>query len=813
MFQYGASASGRAWRRVLTGGAIVAIALLLMPAPAAQAAGPSPTVSVGSTSYSNQARPYKVRVVNRVAGARVVARLTNSPNYGDSPMACTGSTSAGSTWTCSASGRPLNIGSITVRAQSVHPTDPSKSSPLVTRSASVSSSFSAGGPGSVDAGDSYAVTGRYDHLSGINDNRVTARVTAGGGSVTGCSTSGTSYRCTVRTSATATGRISVQVSQSGTASRSRTVSTSVAGAAAPVAPAFDVPGSLGPDAGPLTISGTAGRAGLSVQIAVDDPGFSTVAASCTSIGSSGAFSCTLPSSLSEGTHTIYARSRDAASGQTSVFSSRIVVVATNTPSPTPTPTKAPTKAPATVAPVPVTPTPSPSADAAPQPEGVIEPIALSGDLGASQDALVLLLVLGLAVITLARPGPLALVRRGGSVSFSDVEEAEIEAASTQTVGFGDHSGTWAFAGHDLTDEFSRKAPENVAPWSPFLGRVLADGVELRAMLGTLWWLSPLGGLVLGFVSAQQVEWQATVPPTGLVLIVLVLAAFDAFAGFLAALAFGLFTIGNLGPDAGHGLLVLLALGVLWSSLPLVANALRPMRRHGTFSWQYLWDRMADAVIPALVNGWLAWAVAASFDLITGAPSSITDNAATVGWVAAGATVARVLLDQAAAFFWPERLRQVGGHDDLPTPRSSAVLGGVVLRVALFAFAGHVIIGSCWQLYVGVALFALPDVLALIDNRLGWSFSHKFLLPVGITAVVSLVVVGSVLVTIAVADAATVPTALRSAFLAASLAPALLGVAQTFDGSTRRAGSTWTWQLAGLAVVAVGTALALQGWNF
>ena len=58
---------------------------------------------------------------------------------------------------------------------------------------------------------------------------------------------------------------------------------------------------------------------------------------------------------------------------------------------------------------------------------------------------------------------------------------------------------------------------------------------------------------------------------------------------------------------------------------------------------------------------------------------------------------------------------VGAHEDLPRPRGSAVLGGVILRVALFAFAGHVLLGSCWQLYVGVALFALPDVLAVIDN--------------------------------------------------------------------------------------------------
>ena len=127
--------------------------------------------------------------------------------------------------------------------------------------------------------------------------------------------------------------------------------------------------------------------------------------------------------------------------------------------------------------------------------------------------LLAMLVLGLAVVTLARPGPLALARRGTSVSFNDTEAAELGAAETQEVGFGDHSGTWAFAGHDLTDEFSRKAPENVAPWSPFLGRVLADGVELRAMLGTLWWLSPIVGAVLGGVAAQQAGWQATVPPT------------------------------------------------------------------------------------------------------------------------------------------------------------------------------------------------------------------------------------------------------------------------------------------------------------
>lgn len=807
-----------AWKRAVAGGALLALAAF-WPVPPAAAAGADPGINLGSVSYSGQSRPFRVSIKNNVAGARVEARISNSPNFGDTSMSCSGSGTG--TWTCTAPNRILSPGSLTIRAQSVDASDPSNSSRVVSRSASVTSSFSVSGPGgSVTAGEGFSVSGSYDHLSGTSDYAVTARVTRNGSVVAGqssvgCSTSGTSYRCSLRSAAA--GSYSIQVTEtSRLTGHSSSASTSARVTApdpeptpdpeAPAAPSFSLPSSMERNDQTLTVTGTAERSGLRIEFAVDTTSFASPATSCTS-GSGGAFFCTLPQAFTLGSHTVYARAIDpAAPDKPSLIASQQVSI--TKPERKPKPTKKPTPTPT------ATPTPAPTPTAEPDPvAGPAAPVSSDGGPSDDTDALIMLLLLGLSIAALSRPGALALARTGSSGSFTEPDPSLVPPPPTERVGPGDQSGWWGFLGHEVTDEWSRTAPAAVSRRSPWLARLAADGAEIRAMFGALWWLLPIAGAALGIMAASDTSFEATAPSAGLVVGVLAISALDAFSGLVAAAFFAVLVSGDLSARGGHGALAVLALALWWTALPLFATAVRTLRRARADSRLAWWDRAADVVIIAVLAGWFSALMAGSFDVLAGRETGLPDDAATIGLIAALLLAARALISQGATLWWPERLRFTEGDGTLPPPSSTAIVAGAVVRIALFAFAGHVLVGTCWQWWAGVALFALPDLLALADVTFGWKWSHKGRVPTGLTAIVAAVIAGALLTMAAVSGAASDAEALRWAFAAVGVFPAVLGIAETFDGSERKVASTWRLQIAGIVVVGIAIGLAAVGWNF
>ena len=55
-------------------------------------------------------------------------------------------------------------------------------------------------------------------------------------------------------------------------------------------------------------------------------------------------------------------------------------------------------------------------------------------------------------------------------------------------------------------------PVAIAPHSPLMGRLAVDGSELRAMFGTLWFVLPGMGVILGGMAAAGADGLALPPP-------------------------------------------------------------------------------------------------------------------------------------------------------------------------------------------------------------------------------------------------------------------------------------------------------------
>jgi hypothetical protein len=264
---------------------------------------------------------------------------------------------------------------------------------------------------------------------------------------------------------------------------------------------------------------------------------------------------------------------------------------------------------------------------------------------------------------------------------------------------------------------------------------------------------------------------------------------------------------------GHGFAVVIALGFLWTAMPLVAALLRPLRRTGS-GWRYRWDRLADMVIVALVCGWLAHRIADGMDLLANAPTGLPAKAGDIALIAGAAIAGRVLLGTLVDLGYPERVRATMVYDDMPETRPVVAVLGFAVRMLLFAVVGHALIGSCWQLWVGLLLFAVPDLLAGLRTRSALAPTLRTGLPAGLTQLLVLVVWSSLIVALAIGSGDGDADKLRIAFVAAGVLPAVFGLAQVLgDPDAERPATSWRMQLIGVGVVAATFALALHGWNY
>ncbi|MFL6022317.1 MAG: hypothetical protein ACJ72O_03185 [Marmoricola sp.] len=798
-------------KRLLAGIVLAVLVVLGMPF-AAQAGQNDPYFSVPSTSYSGQPAKFSVRIINNLQGSTMHASASGAAS---GSMTCVPAGEIGGLgpWQCSLPGTyRLNPGTIRVTAKASGGGHTSNS---VTRSGTVSSRFSITGHSNPAEGDNFSVSGRYDHIPGVSDFSVRAHVRGASGTVAGqtgtsCNASNGTFTCSLRSAAGNGSAYNVTVTESrGSYSRSSTTGVSVAVTSAPRAPSFTGQTIFNVKKPPTSVSGTSSASGLRIQVAVDSgTSFASPTSTCTSSGANGFWTCSLPK-LAVGKHTIAARAIDPNDptkiSPVAIQTTSIVKKAVPKPKPTPTPTAT------------ETPVAQPPVEQVPP---VIKPPATLtkfDGLSSQFSELLALLILALAVTALARPSTVSAITRGRSVTFADSDDAAAgyELALRRGIGIGDNSPSWRALGHEATDYWSRTMPGLLNRYSPFLTRLSVDGVDLRAAFGALWWFFPISGAALGVVAANQVGGSAAAPSIGVLVAVMVIAAFDALAGFVASLAFGVLLLGDVLTDK-HTALVVLATGFLWTSLPLVATSIRPFRRPGVLSWRYGWDRVADLVIAALLCGWIAAKIAQTMDLFAGRATDIPAHAGAVGVLAGLAIGARVLLAHAVDVWWPERLRQTEVQDDLPETAVWAVLGGMVVRTLVFAFFGHAFIGGCWQWYLGVLLFALPDLLLIARDFFGLTWEVRLPLPVGVTHIFLVVVLCTLLVAFSVSGADSQSAALRWAFLAAALVPAALAGAKVFredDEDDGHGGSSWDMQLAGAGILLTTVILAVHGWDF
>lgn len=496
----------------------------------------------------------------------------------------------------------------------------------------------------------------------------------------------------------------------------------------------------------------------------------------------------------------------------------VVLVPTPTPTPEPTPTPTPT------------PEPSPEPTPVPQPTPAPEPVAPESELPPPWDPtdhpkeVVTIGVAAFTMLTLVGPAGLAAssmlgavgvaVAAGAAAAEGSRKAGSVKAAKVKMTKFkvdgagrGDNSGTWKLPGWRQVDAFSLAAPAWLATRSPLTARVLADGSYLRAIFSSAWTLLVLAGGALGVVAAHQTDGIPIAPSVALTTTLLVIAIFDATAGFAGVIGFliGMMIWGSNQLGTAATIRSFLGLAALWFAIPLIAAATRPFRRTLGEGRPYAWDRIADAVIGTLMAGWAVQKTIGGLPGLSGLDLPIADSADQIALVAIIACVARVLIEELAAWRYPQRLIAVE-KGKLPFAGPGQRLWATALRTGLFVFLSIAFIGNCWQLWVGAALFCVPQILSIYERKFPNSERLHGLLPSGLFKVLLMMVVGTLFAKLVFSMLDDPDSIMRNAFILLTIPGLVLSLLGLFghDGPDPK----WTWPKQFLGVGILGGILYL-----
>jgi hypothetical protein len=308
------------------------------------------------------------------------------------------------------------------------------------------------------------------------------------------------------------------------------------------------------------------------------------------------------------------------------------------------------------------------------------------------------------------------------------------------MGIGDRSFTWRAPLTQLTDAFVLGSSVRIAKFAPLFAKFVIDANYLRAMLGSLSFLSVPIGVALGILSLQSSHFQPMPPEWALLAAVAILSIFEALGGLVAVLiyAVGVFASGNLQGPAS--ILTVMAVAAISVSPSILAGSFRPFRRKISGD-ENIWERGSDYLLAAILTNWTFVGFINSLNPIAGKQLAITGHAHEIGFIVGGAIVLRMIFEDIATYFYPVRLSRLEANLPKPSVRQQYISN--IVKSLIFAIVMERFIGMSAPLIIGTVLFVLPNLLKLSAGKLlPKSRLLHFALPKGGVRIVVMTILGT-----------------------------------------------------------------------
>ena len=328
---------------------------------------------------------------------------------------------------------------------------------------------------------------------------------------------------------------------------------------------------------------------------------------------------------------------------------------------------------------------------------------------------------GLYLAGFAALAALTSIRRNEKQSDEEQDQESLQSVSSGALkllkdepGKGDLSKSWDNRFTDETDFVFVSLAHRFNQFSPLLTRTVQDGNTIRAIIGSWAGLLMPIGLILGIVAAVNTGGQALPPAWGIVALIMAVAIYDAFAGFIAGSVFFLAALltGNITnrPEFLTGIGVM----VLFFAPALLASAFRPFRRL-VRNQDDMWERITDYALGTLLTFWVITKMVAAMNGLARLELPITDYGTELALIAAGLLLIRVAFEDIAVEHYPMRLRAL--HVEIRKPSQNQKIRSLAFKVFVFFIIAAPFVGSTLNLVLGTLLFAIPQItsLSLEDN--------------------------------------------------------------------------------------------------
>ena len=328
---------------------------------------------------------------------------------------------------------------------------------------------------------------------------------------------------------------------------------------------------------------------------------------------------------------------------------------------------------------------------------------------------------GLHLAAFAALAALTSIKRDDKKSDEDEDQESLQSVSSGALkllknepGRGDLSKTWDNRFTDETDFIFVWLSNRFNRFSPLLTRTTQDGNTIRAIIGSWAGLLIPAGLIMGIIATVNTGAQALPPHWGIVAVIMAIAIYDAFAGFIAGFTFFFLTL-----ISGHitnrpEFLTAIGVMVLFFAPALLASAFRPFRRL-VRNQDDLWERITDYALGTLLTFWVITKMVAAMNGLARLELPITDYGTELALLAAILLVIRVGLEDIAVEHYPMRLRAL--HVEIKAPSQNQKIRSLVFKIFVFFIMAAPFVGSLLNLVLGTILFAIPQItsLSLEDN--------------------------------------------------------------------------------------------------
>src|ERR1019366_3083226 len=238
----------------------------------------------------------------------------------------------------------------------------------------------------------------------------------------------------------------------------------------------------------------------------------------------------------------------------------------------------------------------------------------------------------------------------------------------------------------------------------------------------------------------HVKYQALPPKLIFVLIIVALGLLDSAAGAFAWAAISLLALVTGHLTNWPELRTILGMFVLFSSISLLAHAIRPLRRSQDGSWLQKFDRLADYVMPPI---FLAFAASSMFKALNGLSGLELVNKSQFGELRLVVIIfflIRMLLEDITLSWYPQRsLACQPGK--LSSQSQSSVWLTIFGKTTIFILIAAPFSGLGKYTFIAAVLTAAMMILKVFEEKLPNSAKLNKWYPRGVVNFLMMMVIG------------------------------------------------------------------------